>query len=183
MLKIIWQVSVSPPGNDWYQQVSIILHESILRFLEKYLRKSVEKEEECCSVGRKAVHIKILKMFSSNHAKYYNSLRDSNKILIRIFDFPEVLQAETAFLWKFQPRILPSFLAGGFLVAQFVRMERDPSHCPFIRAMAFSASTFFMKDTKPYPLDLRVCGSLTTRQSLKIKFFKFLSWIIMIMCW
>ena len=49
-------------------------------------------------MGRKAVHIKILKMFSSNHAKYYNSLRDSNKILIRIFDFPEVLQAETAFL-------------------------------------------------------------------------------------
>ena len=51
-------------------------------------------------MGRKAVHIKILKMFSSNHAKYYNSLRDSNKILIRIFDFPEVLQAETAFFVK-----------------------------------------------------------------------------------
>ena len=45
--------------------------------------------------------------------------------------------------------ILPSFLAGGFLVAQLVRMEREPSHCPFIRAIAFSASTFFMKDTNP----------------------------------
>ena len=168
MLKIIWQVSVSPPGNDWYQQVSIILHRINPQIPGEISQKICWGEEECCSVGRKAVHIKILKMFSSNHAKYYNSLRDSNKILIRIFDFPEVLQAETAFLWKFQPRILPSFLAGGFLVAQFVRMERDPSHCPFIRAMAFSASTFFMKDTKPYPLDLRVCGSLTTRQSLKI---------------
>ena len=45
--------------------------------------------------------------------------------------------------------ILPSFLAGGFLVAQLVRMEREPSHWPFIRAIAFSASTFFMKDTNP----------------------------------
>ena len=45
--------------------------------------------------------------------------------------------------------VLPSFLAGGFLVAQFVRIDRDPNHCPFIKAMAFSASTFFIKDTKP----------------------------------
>ena len=44
---------------------------------------------------------------------------------------------------------LPSFLAGGFLVAQLVRIDRDPSHWPFIKAMAFSASTFFIKDTKP----------------------------------
>jgi hypothetical protein len=30
---------------------------------------------------------------------------------------------------------LPSFLlAGGFLVAQLVLMDLEPSHCPFIRA-------------------------------------------------
>ena len=39
-------------------------------------------------------HINILKMFSSNHAKYYNSLRDSNKILIRIFDFLVLIEVE-----------------------------------------------------------------------------------------
>ena len=64
---------------------------------------------------------------------------------------------------------LPSFLAGGFLVAQFVRIDRDPSHWPFMSAIAFSASTFFMNDTKPYPLDFNVCGSLTTLQSLKFR--------------
>lgn len=35
---------------------------------------------------------------------------------------------------------LPSFGAGGLRVAQLVRMARVPSHCPFIPAMAFSAS-------------------------------------------
>jgi hypothetical protein len=45
---------------------------------------------------------------------------------------------------------LPSFLLeGGFLVAQFVRIDLDPSHWPFIRAMAFSASTFLVKETNP----------------------------------
>lgn len=31
-------------------------------------------------------------------------------------------------------------LAGGFRVAQFVRIEREPSHCPFMAVMALSAS-------------------------------------------
>ena len=45
---------------------------------------------------------------------------------------------------------LPSLLLeGGFRVAQFVRMDLDPSHWPFISAMAFSASTFLVKETKP----------------------------------
>lgn len=45
---------------------------------------------------------------------------------------------------------LASFLLeGGFLVAQFVRIDLDPSHWPFIRAMAFSASTFLVKETNP----------------------------------
>ena len=60
----------------------------------------------------------------------------------------------------------PSFLfAGGLRVAQLVRILLLPSHwpahntlywaavqqshLPFIRAIAFSASTFFMKETKP----------------------------------
>ena len=44
----------------------------------------------------------------------------------------------------------PSFLfVGGFLVAQLVLIDLDPSHCPFMRVMAFSASTFLVKDTKP----------------------------------
>ena len=64
-------------------------------------------------------------------------------------------------------RCIPSFrLVGGFRVAQLVRIDLEPSHCPFIRAIAFSASTFFVKETNPYPFDLRVCGSRTTRQSL-----------------
>ena len=63
---------------------------------------------------------------------------------------------------------IPSFrLVGGFLVAQLVRIDLEPSHCPFMRAIAFSASTFFVKETKPYPFDLRVWGSRTTRQSLQ----------------
>jgi hypothetical protein len=37
-------------------------------------------------------------------------------------------------------RDLPSFGAGGLRVAQLVRMALVPSHCPFIPAMAFSAS-------------------------------------------
>ena len=46
--------------------------------------------------------------------------------------------------------VLPSFLLeGGFLVAQFVRIDLDPSNLPFICAMAFSASTFLVKPTKP----------------------------------
>jgi hypothetical protein len=40
-------------------------------------------------------------------------------------------------------------LLGGFLVAQFVRMDLDPSHWPFIKAMAFSASTFLVNETNP----------------------------------
>lgn len=32
------------------------------------------------------------------------------------------------------------FVAGGFLVAQFVRIDLDPSHCPFIAVIALSAS-------------------------------------------
>jgi hypothetical protein len=35
---------------------------------------------------------------------------------------------------------LPSLGAGGLRVAQLVRMALVPSHCPFIPAMAFSAS-------------------------------------------
>ena len=33
-----------------------------------------------------------------------------------------------------------AFVAGGFLVAQFVRIALDPSHCPFIAVIALSAS-------------------------------------------
>lgn len=63
---------------------------------------------------------------------------------------------------------IPSFrLVGGFLVAQLVRIDLEPSHCPFIRAIAFSASTFFVNETNPYPFDFRVWGSRTTRQSLQ----------------
>lgn len=32
------------------------------------------------------------------------------------------------------------FVAGGFLVAQFVRIDLEPSHCPFIACIALSAS-------------------------------------------
>ena len=63
---------------------------------------------------------------------------------------------------------IPSFrLVGGFLVAQLVRIDLEPSHCPFMRAIAFSASTFFVNETNPYPFDFRVWGSRTTRQSLQ----------------
>ena len=50
------------------------------------------------------------------------------------------------FIHLFLPSLL---LEGGFRVAQFVRMDLDPSHWPFISAMAFSASTFLVKETKP----------------------------------
>ena len=54
-------------------------------------------------------------------------------------------------------RFIPSFrLVGGFRVAQLVRIDLEPSHCPFIRAIAFSASTFFVNETNPYPFDFRV---------------------------
>ena len=52
---------------------------------------------------------------------------------------------------------IPSFrLVGGFLVAQLVRIDLEPSHCPFIRAIAFSASTFFVNETNPYPFDFKM---------------------------
>lgn len=35
---------------------------------------------------------------------------------------------------------LSALVAGGFRVAQFVRIEREPSHWPFIAVMAVSAS-------------------------------------------
>lgn len=38
-------------------------------------------------------------------------------------------------------RYSPSALvAGGFRVAQLVRIEREPNHCPFMAVMAVSAS-------------------------------------------
>ena len=79
------------------------------------------------------------------------------KYLVVIFD---------TFIHLFLPSLL---LEGGFRVAQFVRMDLDPSHWPFISAMAFSASTFLVKETKPQPLDFSVWGSRTTRQSLQQK--------------
>lgn len=33
-----------------------------------------------------------------------------------------------------------AFVAGGFLVAQFVLIDLDPNHCPFIAVIALSAS-------------------------------------------
>ena len=68
---------------------------------------------------------------------------------------------------------IPSFrLVGGFLVAQLVRIDLEPSHCPFMRAIAFSASTFFVNETNPYPFDFRVWGSRTTRQSLQYEIMR-----------
>lgn len=44
-------------------------------------------------------------------------------------------------VWRVKRGHLHSALvAGGFLVAQFVLMDLDPSHCPFMAAIAFSAS-------------------------------------------
>ena len=42
----------------------------------------------------------------------------------------------------------------------------EPNHWPFICSMAVVASFFRTNETKPYPLDLPVNMSLTTRQSL-----------------
>jgi hypothetical protein len=36
--------------------------------------------------------------------------------------------------------LLSAFVAGGFLVAQFVLIDLDPSHWPFIAIIALSAS-------------------------------------------
>lgn len=33
-----------------------------------------------------------------------------------------------------------AFVAGGFLVAQFVLIDLEPNHCPFIAVIALSAS-------------------------------------------
>lgn len=42
---------------------------------------------------------------------------------------------------RLSSRYSPSALvAGGFRVAQLVRIEREPSHCPFMAVMAVSAS-------------------------------------------
>lgn len=49
-------------------------------------------------------------------------------------------------------RFLPSVLVfGGFLMAQFVRIEREPNHWPFIAVMAVSASC---KNPTPSPIPL-----------------------------
>lgn len=42
---------------------------------------------------------------------------------------------------RLSSRYSPSALvAGGFRVAQLVRIEREPNHCPFMAVMAVSAS-------------------------------------------
>lgn len=49
-----------------------------------------------------------------------------------------------SFLFVFKAKknkhVPSAFVAGGFLVAQFVLMLRLPNHLPFIAAMALSAS-------------------------------------------
>lgn len=41
-----------------------------------------------------------------------------------------------------------AFVAGGFLVAQFVLIDLEPSHCPFMAVIALSASCKREKNEK-----------------------------------
>lgn len=95
------------------------------------------------SKKRKSNIFEKLSGFSWNKLQ---NLSDALRIYV-ILLFRFCLAAQTRFpLIGIALIYLPSnFVAGGFLVAQFVRIEREPNHWPFIAVMAFSASC---NDTK-----------------------------------
>ena len=100
------------------------------------------KVHSSSSLGVPPKHLNFGKSGQSQSVNYVSFL-----VVVLSFSSSLSLCLFRFFLLQF---VLPSFLLeGGFLVAQFVRIDLDPSHWPFISAMAFSASTFLVKETKP----------------------------------